>query len=144
MNVPHSSDRKRKQQIRGSTWILFEVTDKDRTKNIHTTDSSIQIKAFFSSVASCNENDYLTLCWANYLCIKPSYPITNATSLPIRPLTMALQISISVEVSKHFFCDKVQLYPCLPHPFKVSAIFLTPSPFPTPDPPCTFCPARCI
>lgn len=109
----------------GKHWILFEVTDKDRTKNIHTIDSSIQIKAFFSSVASCNENDYLTLCRANYLCIKPSYPITNATSLPIRPLTMALQISISVEVSKHFFCDKVQLYPRLPHPFKVSAFFPT-------------------
>lgn len=112
----------------GKHWILFEVTDKDRTKNIHTIDSSIQIKAFFSLVASCNENDYLTLCWANYLCIKPSYPITNATSLPIRPLTMALQISLfqlkSASISSATK-SRVQLYPRLPHPFKVSAFFHT-------------------
>lgn len=79
-------------------------------KNIHIIVSSIVIKAFFSSVASRNENDYLTLRRLNYLFL-PYYHLLSL-SPHLWPLDFSqwlYKFLFHLKASEHLFSSWVEL-----------------------------------
>lgn len=89
----------------------LKLTDKDRPRTFTSyIVSSVVIKAFFSSVASRNENDYLTLRRLNYLFITVYHLLSLSPHLwPLDFSQWLYKFLFHLKASEHLFSSWVDL-----------------------------------